>query len=420
MKNNNKLFNIFVGISVICIVVIIGYTIYQFNQKDTFGFSNLAIGIPFVFIPPVMGIIWLIYFCIEKSTIVPIIVVAIIGTIVYFKNDITLPVKSINDIDGDYLIKDEKMYYVKTAYSEILSDILSNRLMSLDLKTHRNKRVCKIDQTEARVFFIKNNELYYSSGYDDNEQTEIKNRKIDLKTCNITKLIKDYKYIKNTETDNYVYMYKEGYNITNIIKYDYINNKILGQYKIDNPYFDSDEIIIDYDRFNIFNITNNQKFYKFNHNNKKIYESDKELKMLTYSNNYVLFYDKENIYKYDVSNSRIIETIKNPYKNINRFLSDTNDNYFEADNGLYKYENNKFEKIVDLKSNAYYSVLHYGNKLLLYGENTNDGALVIDLKSKELNEYNEVEYHTYDNNTLYIVTNDDEERIVKKIKSSKE
>jgi len=388
------------------------------------------------------------------------ITVILILSIIYFlyqfifiRVDANKNIKDIiNDsLVDDYVIFNNKLYYYKI--SGHLNDV--NQLNSVDLSGRNNKNICNNvhlynfgdGMNFGNLDFVKDNYLYFTSFKGTSSEFASKgyfiHKKINLKTCEISELnndLKNYEYLNNSISSRYAYMYDENERYTVFVKYDYSKDRIVNKIKVDMC-FNPNKLIIDYDNFNVFYVNQNKYVYV---NDKKIYSSKNNLHLLTYTNNLLLFYDKDNIYKLDIKNNILVDTIKNPYKNIFRFFSDNNDNYFFADNYIYRYDskNNKFIKlnynfdsfeILD-KDDEYYdfdsgeeyydgnifNINHYDNNIVFDYLDT-DGAynlLIWDIKTNNYLLVKDIVNYIYDGDEIIIIE-DEEDFDIRRINTVK-
>ena len=316
---------------------------------------------------------------------------------------------------NEFLISDNKIYYSiysSSMYNSKYSVANQNSLNYMNFDDDDPKIVCdylKYRDVNKYFYFINNNELFYANRKNSHD---VENRKINLNDCSVTNLIKDYTFIKNTNTSEYVYMY--NYDIDtdylSIIKYDYNNDKVLDKMKVPTSSITGDNLVIDYDNFTFYYIEEkykkeNSDYYlhvinKDNIKGKKLYEiKEKEMKMLLLTEDYLFFYTKDKIYQLDKNNNEIVNEMENKFSKINKMFSDNNDNYFIANKKIYTYKNNEFISLFDIKKD--YDILyHYGNKLIF--DDSNSSIAVYNLDTKNYNFYNDI-YYDFNDGNIYII-----------------
>ena len=435
-KNKNTPFTTKDPVFNICIISAIiscGIAIiYGISGLGETGFSALKI-LSLLIIPELLIRILgfyiftvLIRYLYKKNKILSILFILLILVLVvlFIRNNTdynkTYNLSNIYDNRNNIIIDNNKLYYnVKESYeyTSFLGKLYMPKIIAqdtinyMDLDGKNNKILCKnpnknLSMEERDFLFVKNNELYYSSS--EKEKSYIK--KINLSNCKETEIKKDYNFIKKIDNDKMLFMYRIKDSNTSIIKYDIDNNKKIKENNVSEE-FDYTNFIIDYNNLNLYYKDNNGYIYK---NNKIILKvDDSELRPLLLTSNYLFVYDYDYIYQIELNTNKVINKIDNKYKEISNIFSDTNDNYFFADDKIYYFneENNSFDSIIKDEID-YEMVYHYGDKMVF--DDNNNNIIVYDNNTNEIKKYKNVLY-SYDNNSLYIISKSNKKVTVDKI-----
>jgi len=425
-KNKSKLLIVCVVLS---IILICGGIVELVLPCD--GLACLGKSIAIVYVPICLFCIWVFYSCIiilqylyKKKKIFVILLVIILAILalglIYTpsiikilkpeKKDLSYVFSDIDYDKQDFLIHNDIIYYANyNSNDSMLFDITTITLNSMNLDGSNNKVLCTgLDEyfTENKFYFVEGNELYYGDIEGDNYQT------INLSTCVVSE--PRYYFIKKLDNDRIVYIYKTGNGFTNgegsnIIQYDIKNDKKLGERYVSFDVRESN-IIIDYQNFNIYGVE-----YDYKQNETKVYvnadlilnKKGLSLDLLLLKDNYLLLSDNNKIYVMDLNSNLIIKEIEHNFKKVYAINSDTNDNYFLADNRIYSYNliENNIENVFDKTVDGYYkNVYHFGNKLVFDSESCK--IMIYDTVSQEVTKYENVLYR-YDSGKLYIISKDE-------------
>ena len=201
----------------------------------------------------------------------------------------------------------------------------------------------------------------------------------------------------------------ESYSI--LIKYDYKNNKILNENKINTNLYGgskSYDYFIDYNSDDIYYIKNDTDTYYLMKNNNVLFTKDEPISLVSMSDNYILFSDKYNIYKFSLTEEIIVKTIENPFDRVIIISSGTNDNYFIANGFVFKYDEDLDDFIELFKiDDTYFELEVYNLNDKLVFTNGSYRLFVYDITKDELEDYNDVRLISYNNNKFYFLTNSD-------------
>ena len=454
-KNKPKkitLFKVFITITIIVIALILIYTVYSYNNGGMF--AGLSILIPFVTIPDILIIIWGLYFLIKgtmffykKKKVYGILFIVLVLFALsfleykrvksFFVSDFDTVVSDFDSNEKGYLVYDNKIYYYSSVNVEppgmllkmFLDDYSQDGINSINIDGSDNKMLCTNLNDEEYVsemymHFIIDGELYYSDYRQSNEfysdGTVGINKKINLDTCKITDLTSEYRIIPNTRRDNIIYMYGGSDSDLSIVKYDLNKNRVVDVVHTNADLFIDYNAKIDYDNFNIYYSLEDDENPIIYKNDEMIYQSenDAELFIFLISDDYLFFYDDDTIYQMDLNTNEIVAKKDNHFKDIYTIFSDSNDNYFIADDVIYNYDKDldDFRKINELSDEAYIkNVYHYGDKVLFLGDMRY--SILYDKSNNEVKEYSD-SYFDYDDNVIHVITYNDEseEAFINKIK----
>ena len=277
----------------------------------------------------------------------------------------------------------------------------------MDLDGKNNKKLAETDDLRyAHFYFVYNDEAYYQHVFDN------ENKKINLKTGEISSLGTNDIYIPKTLNNGLVYSFVvnriagDAYSIFK--KIDITNNKIISEIKIDSSvgyvYY------LDYDGNSIYYLENYYSRYpSIYKNNQIVYEFteyDKynfpEIEFICVNNNYIYFEQKDIIYKLDINNKSIEKEVSNNLEDIKRISSGNNmDNYFYSNKKIYSFnmKDDTFELVIsDVEKQPEY-VYNMNNKLI-FTENTDNVKYY-----SEIDNLGSVIIYNKQNNNIEIFTN---------------
>ena len=217
--------------------------------------------------------------------------------------------------------------------------------------------------------------------------------------------MEDYEYVYTNENNKYAYFIskdivedgKEAYNV--LVKYDLDSSEIVAKRDIV-----SSDYAIDYDNFDIYYINyKNDKAYIYK-NDQKLYSFDKErVRLLARTNKTLLLYDDSNLYKFDLSKKKIVETVKSKLEGFYG-LSDLSGKYFHVIGNIYMYNDNikNLNVIIDENTGGIYNVDDFGNNVVFYNHDTSD-ITVYNKVNKKYEIYENAKYsYDYKNSKLYV------------------
>ena len=400
VKKKNILLRVFIALSVVSIILILLFTVYGYNNAgsiDGFSTSGFALLIPFFFIPAALVYIWGLYvviiivrFLYKKNII--LMLLFIIAFVFFLLNlfgiiNVSSEKYDLNEVFYEPLvISEDKIYYNVLEFnnssniiSMLISDLFSdepkqNSINSMSLDGKNNQVICKdliqdnvTDEEDdflyfQHFYFIRNNELFYK---DDSYNNSL--GKINLSNCKVTNFNFDGELLQFIDDDIYLD------DSDKIIKYNVVTDtKNEKKFYNDNLY---NLPIIDYKNFDIYYIAeisndSEREFGIFKNNDLLFSIKQRDLlEPLTLTNNYLFFYDDKTIYQLDINNKKIVNQFGNKYKDIYVLVSDTVDNYFTADDRIYRYneQNNEFQDILGKELSKEYTfytnVYHHNNKI---------------------------------------------------------
>ena len=413
-KNSKKLEKIFLILLIIGILLILLYTILSYDSSNMF--NGLTFAIPLLLIPTWTITILIIYYIVKggihfykkkKQYLIYYILVFILLFGIILCSSIFYINKQLYDLEINHImignVFDDKVYFFGTTSKKNTSLYTKDKDDNVEI-------ICdKIANSVVKdPIFIDNNYLYYTDYH-------LKQNRINLNTCEIDHLIDDYEYLLNTKTDEYIYMLKifdngiESYSI--LIKYDYKNNKILNENKINTNLYGgskSYDYFIDYNSDDIYYIKNDTDTYYLMKNNNVLFTKDEPISLVSMSDNYILFSDKYNIYKFSLTEEIIVKTIENPFDRVIIISSGTNDNYFIANGFVFKYDEDLDDFIELFKiDDTYFELEVYNLNDKLVFTNGSYRLFVYDITKDELEDYNDVRLISYNNNKFYFLTNSD-------------
>ena len=459
----------------ICIILSIIAVIFSLN--------GLALLIPFYLIPSLLFYILGFYFfiLITKSILLKkgkllaslwILIVAVIIIFPMINGTVISNTSSISEIlyDNSTIIHNDNIYYnqlefrtstniISLMINEKINDgVKQNSINSVNINGTKNKVICKNlikdddNSIDRKFYFIKNNELYYATDQERNI------KKINLKTCKITKLFSGYKYVGNDENDKYMYLTKNNSSGVNIIEYDLDNqknNRNRNAYKVkkeaddsttkfyDDFFYniddnaeriDKSEYTIDFQNLNIYYFIEEEtydyeydddydytsdeeynypnKLYKLYKNDKVIFQTKKDTQILLINDNKIYVYNDRYIYEINIQSNELEDEVEIPFNKFKIVTSHTNDIYFKSKDTIYKYntEQNKFEPLLktsflndvtnddEIYQSNDYNLYQYNNKIFITINNNN--IIELNLSNNETNIYKNIIYK-YKNGYLY-------------------
>ena len=241
------------------------------------------------------------------------------------------------------------------------------------------------------------------------------NKRININTCEIENLNKDYKYLLNTKREDYIYMlkiYGAGeieYSV--LLKYDYKNKKVLNEADIDYILYNNN-FIIDYDTDDLYYIATNDNNYYLAKNKDMLYGSDEEIFLIAKTNTHIIFGSKDTIYKYNLNDNIIESSTENVLGRVKLIFSGTNSNYFTANDIIFKYDE-ELDDFIKLSETSYslYDLNAYEMNGKVGFTNEYDKLLVYDYVNNELKVYDGLSQINYYDNKFYIMNNHDESDI---------
>ena len=327
-----------------------------------------------------------------------------------------------------YFIYKDKIYYYKLDINNIFNK-MHDKLFVMNLDGTHNRKLVESDELRyAYFYFVYNDEAYFYSIYYG------ENKKVNLKTGEISSLGTDDRYIVNVLNKGIVYAFIDGNDYSKFMKIDLNNNKTISEIKTNYSVL-SKEYYLDYDGFNIYYLENNySQFPSIYKNNQVIYEFteyDKsdfpEIKFIAANNDYIYFKLKSIIYKLNV-NDKTIEKEININLNVERISSNNNmDNYFYCNNKIYSFNTQKenFELIIsDVEKQPVY-VYNLNNKLI-FTESTDNvkynidkdnlgSVLIYDKQTNNIEKYIDIRKVSFDENFIYLLYQSNNNYSVKKI-----
>ncbi len=312
------------------------------------------------------------------------------------------------------VVHKDKVYYLDDV--ELNGAKYLTRLMSID-EENNNKLVCdKVGDyfTESESMkFVYNNEIYfyYNGTF----------RKINIETCKQENVGNYYEKIIMNQNfgKDYYYTMKENPENAVFTKYDFVNKQFLDKKLIEGSL--RNNYIIDYDNFIIYNgdFSKYSEYYYLKKDYRLLYSPSSHIDLLTLTKNYIIASTKPSIYIINVNNPSDIESLPNTFENSHLIESDNNDKYFQGDNAIYQYDEEKkeFTKTFDLSDEYVLDInysYHINNKVVFFGiafeESDYSESLVekmspiviYDLDTKEKETIENVITYNYDDQDFYI------------------
>lgn len=125
----------------------------------------------------------------------------------------------------------------------------------------------------------------------------------------------------------------------------------------------------------------------------------------------------------DINTKELIYQKNNPFKNTYPILTDTEERYFFGNGKIYEFDdqindyklltstkglNNPYKRAYGYykgdKYSDYYYYKSYKYKDYLLFEDSENNILLFNTKTKENKSFKNVEYHTFDNDIIYLIT----------------
>lgn len=377
-----------------------------------------------------------------RKMVVVLIIIAIITALIVFTANILESNKNLKDVLDDppsyemydktsyYFIYNNKIYYYGFNYKNDFEDYL----YSMNLDGTENKIIAKTDELRyADFYFVYNNEAYYYTLYYN------VNKKINLETGKITDLENNDIYLSKTFKNGIVYTFFDNAVAGNAYsKFKKINiNTNQTIFEIKTKYsMAGNQYYLDYDGNNIYYLEdyysdypsifkNNEIIYQFTDYNRYNFS---DIEFIAVNNEYIYFKQNNYIYKLNVGTKTIEKQLSCNIGDIKRISSGNNsDNYFYSNNKIYSFDfdNDKFDMILDNIKNMPEYVYNTNNKLIFtentdnlkyYTEKNNLGsAIIYNVKSGEIQAYNNIRKFCYDEDFLYMMIDVGNKYYVEKI-----
>ena len=333
------------------------------------------------------------------------------------------PMSSYYEITDYYFIYKDKIYYYKMA---LFNGNLYDNFNVVNLDGTNKQTLNSTNELRLAWFYaVYDDYAYYYTMY------TMENKKINLKTGEITTLDEKEQYFSNTANNNkiaYLYDFKTFKAV------DLTNNKVTFEKKVIQA-VGHEQLFYDYSYGNIYYyedyytdyltiFRNDQKAYEFIDLGNK--PANIELEFLAANNNYLYINMNNNIYKVDVINHTLVDFVNNELSGAKRISTGNTDyNYLYANGKIYSYDikTDTFTLIpVDVPAKPEYAY-RYGDKIVFTdntdnpytSEDTLGHVTIYDLSNKSVEKYDNVRKASLDEKNLYMIFQEKQKFKVQKI-----